>query len=294
MTESAVEQVRRFNRTVAEGIGALEDRFLGRARGLGEARLLWEIGVDGADVRELRARLSLDSGYLSRLLRSLERQRLVRVRASGADRRVRRVSLTKAGLTERAELDRRSDAVAVRILEPLSDRQRAAFVAATAEIERLLRASMVHFAVEDPRGRDARWCLAQYFAELDARFDTGFDPARSISADARDLTPPAGALMLARLRGQAVGCGALKLHRHAPAELKRMWIDSSERGLGLGRRLLTALEDYARAAGASVVRLETNRTLIEAIALYRQSGYVEVPAFNAEPYADYWFEKLLR
>ena len=73
-----IEQVRRFNRTVTERVGALDDHFLGRDRALGEARLLWEIGPDGCEVRLLRARLALDSGYLSRLLRSLEAAGLVR------------------------------------------------------------------------------------------------------------------------------------------------------------------------------------------------------------------------
>jgi DNA-binding MarR family transcriptional regulator/GNAT superfamily N-acetyltransferase len=289
----AIAQVRSFNRTVAEGIGFLADRFLGRARALGEARLLWEIGADGADVRALRTRLGLDSGYVSRLLRSLERQRLVRVRVSAADRRVRRAHLTNTGLAERAELDRRSDAVAQRMLQPLTEPQRAAFVAAVTEVERLLHASMVRFAVEDPTTPDAKWCFAQYFAELDARFKAGFDPALSISADAHELTPPAGALLIARLRGRPVGCGALKLHRKAPAELKRMWIAPEARGLGLGRRLLHELEQRARHAGVSVIRLETNRALREAITLYRRSGYVEVDAFNEEPYAHHWFEKRL-
>lgn len=161
------------------------------------------------------------------------------------------------------------------------------------EVERLLQASMVRFAVEDPTGGDARWCFHQYFAELAARFEAGFDPSRSISADAREITPPEGALVIARLRGRPVGCGALKFHREAPAELKRMWVDPAVRGLGVGRRLLVELERHARNAGASVVRLETNRALTEAIALYRRSGYVEVDAFNAEPYAHHWFKKRL-
>jgi DNA-binding MarR family transcriptional regulator/GNAT superfamily N-acetyltransferase len=293
MDALAIAQVRSFNRTVTEGIGALDDRFLSRARPLGEARLLWEIGPDGAEVRALRARLSLDSGYVSRLLRSLTQQGLVRVRATKDDRRVRSAVLTKAGLAERAELDRRSDALALRILEPLSKRQRAALVAAMTEVERLLQSSMVRFAIEDPTTPDARWCFEQYFGELDARFDGGFDPALSISADAHELTPPAGALLIARLRDRPVGCGALKHHRDAPAELKRMWIAPAARGLGLGRRLLHELEQHARKAGVTVLRLETNRALSEAVVLYRQSGYVEVAAFNDEPYAHHWFEKLL-
>jgi len=153
--------------------------------------------------------------------------------------------------------------------------------------------AIVSFAVEDPTTRDARWCLEQYFAELDTRFDAGFDPARSIPADAHELVPPAGALIVARLGEQPIGCGAIKLHGEAPAELKRMWVAPTARGLGVGRRMLHELEQYARGAGVRVVRLETNRTLTEAIALYRRSGYVEVAAFNTEPYAHHWFEKRL-
>jgi DNA-binding MarR family transcriptional regulator/GNAT superfamily N-acetyltransferase len=293
MIDEDIERVRRFNREVAGRIGALTDRFLGRARPMGEARVLWEIGPQGTEVRALRARLSLDSGYTSRVLRSLEQQGLVTVGSSPDDRRVRRVQLTEAGNAERVELDRRSDEVAVSILEPLSITQRARLVAAMAEVERLLSASAVRIAVEDPRSIDARWCLEQYFSELDARFDSGFSAELSISADADELTPPAGALLIARLHTRPVGCGAVKLHPGAPAELKRMWVAPEARGLGLGRRILRELEQLARDGGAQVVRLETNRALSEAIALYRGSGFREVAAFNAEPYAHHWFEKRL-
>jgi ribosomal protein S18 acetylase RimI-like enzyme len=70
-----------------------------------------------------------------------------------------------------------------------------------------------------------------------------------------------------------------------------MWVAPSVRGLGRGRRLLTELETHAAAHGARTLRLETNRTLDEAIALYRSAGYREVAPFNAEPYAHHWFEK---
>ena len=285
--------VRRFNRTVAEGIGTLTDHFLGRGRPYGESRILWEIGNDGADVRELRDRLGLDSGYVSRLLRSLQRQRLVKVRVSATDRRVRRAELTETGRRERKVLDARSDALAHRMLEPLTARQRELFLDAIAQVERLLQPSLVRFAIERPTSADARWCWQQYFAELDERFQNGFDPKAALPVDVREVTPPGGALIIARLHGRPIGSGSVKTPRGAPAYLKRMWVAREARGLGVGRRLLSELEDYARSTGATTIHLETNGALTEAIALYRASGYVEVPAFNAEPYAHHWFEKRL-
>jgi len=89
-----IGQVRRFNRTVTQRAGALDDGFLARGRPLGQARVLWEIGPDGCDVRLLRARLDLDSGYLSRLLRALEDGGLITVEPSDADKRVRTARLT--------------------------------------------------------------------------------------------------------------------------------------------------------------------------------------------------------
>ena len=286
-----VEQVRSFNRTITERVGVLHDRFLGRNHPLGEARLLWEIGEPGASVRSLRRRLGLDSAYVSRLLRSLEGQGLIVVGASENDGRVRHVQLTEAGLRERAELDHRADAFARSLLEPLGESQRVKLVAAMTQVERILNASLVKIAVAYPTSPDARWCFEQYFAELGERFEAGFDPTLSISAQAHELTLPAGLLLIAHLREEPIGCGALKLHENAPGEIKRMWVAPRARGLGLGRRLLEALERSAREVGVAVLHLETNRTLIEAIQLYRDCGYQEVEAFNNEPYAHYWFEK---
>ena len=289
----AIQLVRQFHRTVAERIGAMHDRFLGRARPMGEARLLWEIGAGGTEIRVLRGRLGLDSGYVSRLLHSLKRQGLIEIVPSPDDGRVRYASLTLSGLAERAELDRRSDELAQAILEPLSPNQRTALVAAMGVVERLVQASMVTFALEDAASADARWCIDQYFAELNARFEGGFNPELSISADAQELTPPSGLIVIARLRHEPIGCGAIKFHGDEPAELKRMWVSASVRGLGVGRRLLAELERRAHEAGARAVRLETNRALTEAISLYRRAGYHEVTAFNGEPYAHHWFEKRL-
>jgi GNAT superfamily N-acetyltransferase len=203
MSVGQVDEIRSFNWTVTQRVGALNDRFLARDRPLGPSRLLWEIG------------------------------------------------------------------------------------------ERLVTTAVTEIRTVDPTDRDARQCIRAYFAELDRRSESGFDPSAGISADPHELIPPAGAFLIAYLRGEPAGCGAVKHHPGAPSELKRMWVAESARGLGIGRRLLAELEACAVRSGASVARLETNRALFEAIAMYRSAGYIEVPAFNDEPFAHHWFEKRL-
>jgi DNA-binding MarR family transcriptional regulator/GNAT superfamily N-acetyltransferase len=293
MDRSEIGAVRQFNRTVTQRIGALDEEYLARPRPLGASRLLWEISADGTDTRTLRTRLDLDSGYLSRLLRRLESEHLVTVEPDPTDQRVRTVRLTESGRVELAALDRSSDELAWSLLEPLDESRRTALVAAMATVERLLTATSVRIGVEDPASPDATWCLNSYFAELDHRFAVGYDPTLGISADPTELVEPAGLLLVARLRGEPIGCCALKFHDADPAEIKRMWVSPRARGLGVGRRLLTEAEQHAANRAVTIVHLETNRTLTEAIALYRSAGYEEVAAFNDEPYADHWFEKHL-
>ena len=293
MFDSRIPEVRRFNRAVSQTIGALNDRYLGRYRTLGEARVLFEIGADGVDVKALRARLGLDSGYLSRLLRALERQGLTKVAPASHDKRARRASLTRAGLAELKKLDRLSDDLAQSILAPLTEAQRAQLVTAMADVERLLSAASVTVDLESPASDDAQYCLGQYFEELSRRFEGGFDPARSLPIDEAEIKPPHGAFLVMRLQGRPVGCGAFKRLDQDAAYLKRMWIADEARGLGLGRRLLKELEDRAGSYGYRTAKLETNKSLTQAIRLYHRSGYREVPPFNDEPFAHHWFEKPL-
>lgn len=293
MREEQIAQVRRFHRIVTQRAGALEDRFLGRDRPLGESRVLWEIGPAGADLRDVRARLGLDSGYLSRIVQALSARGLVEVSPAEADERVRRARLTPAGLAEYEEMEARADEVAAGILAPLSTSQRARLVSAMAEVQRLLMAAGTRIERVDPSSRDARWCVQQYFAELAERFPQGFDATRSLPADDADLRPPRGVFLVARVDGETVASGALKGAGGGIGSIKRMWVSPSVRGLGIGRRLLDALESEAKALGMHTVRLETNGTLVEAIALYRSAGYAEVEAFNDDPYAQHWFEKRL-
>jgi DNA-binding MarR family transcriptional regulator/GNAT superfamily N-acetyltransferase len=292
-TPAEIEQVRRFNRRVTQRVGALSDHYLSRSRALGASRVLWEIGLDGCEVRALRARLGIDSGQLSRLLRSLEGEGLIEVRPGPADARIRDARLTGAGRAERRLLDERSDELARSILAPLDEAQRDQLVAAMGTVERLITASLVQMRIVDPEHPDARRCLRAYVAELNRRSDIPFDPSNGSTAEPHEVRAPAGAFVVAYLNEEAIGCGAVKHRPGGPSDIKRMWMAESARGLGLGRRLLVTLERLARDNGATVAQLETNNALTEAIALYRSAGYEEVPAFNDEPFAHRWFAKPL-
>lgn len=294
MRREAIDRVRSFNRAVTLRVGALNDSYLGRGRPLGQARVLFEIAPDGSDMRALRERLGLDSGYFSRILKSLERQGLVTIETEPGDRRRRRVVPTRKGRGEQAAYDALSDDLARSLLEPLNPAQRERLVAAMAEVETLMNAAAVTIAAEPADCEAARFCLEAYFCELANRFETGFDPTKGSSApDDAALSPPHGCFLIARLHGEPIGCGGLRTLEPAIGEIKRMWVAPHARGLGVAKRLLGALEERARAMGMRLVRLDTNRVLTQAQAMYRMAGYREIERFNDNPYADFWFEKEL-
>ena len=204
------------------------------------------------------------------------------------------MGLTAAGRSELGEIDRISDAMAASVLDPLTPEQRERMLAAQAEVRRLLAISMVSIEREDPASADARWCIGHYFAELRERFEEPFDPELTTPADAPDLVPPKGALLIARLSGQPAGCGAVLTVRPGvggdQADVDRPPTSRD------GTRLAAAGGAGGaggRARGTGRVLLDTNRSLAEAQAMYGARGYVETEPYNDNPYADFWFEKRL-
>jgi ribosomal protein S18 acetylase RimI-like enzyme len=206
---------------------------------------------------------------------------------------VRFTRLTRSGRAELRRINALSDDLAQSMLKPLTGEQARRLVAAMSEVERLLRASSVEIAPSAPSSPDAERCLDQSFAELARRFRGGYDRSLDGAAEVRDYVPPRGSLVVARLFGEPVGCGALRTLEPRVGEIKRMWIAPGARGLGLGRRLLNELERVARRRGLRAVRLDTNDSLKEALRLYRSSGYREIGRYNDSPYAHHWFEKAL-
>ncbi|MGD0703669.1 MAG: aminotransferase class I/II-fold pyridoxal phosphate-dependent enzyme [Trebonia sp.] len=283
-----VAAFRQFNRRFTQQAGVLADQYLGQARPLGAARVLFEIG-SGVSLRELRTRLSLDPGYLSRIIRSLEDEGLIRVGAHPGDGRLRVAGLTPAGEAELAEQDRRANGAAEGLLGTLAEGQRRELMAALGTAQRLLRLAAVSVRVADPASADVRGCLAAYVAELRERFPEGFDEADLVQA--QEMQGDAGVFLVAYEDGCPIGGGALRALEPGTGEIRHLWVAAGARGLGVGRRLLTGLEREAASRGLGVVRLGTHRVLTEAFQLYRGSGYTEIPRYGHDSHADFWFEK---
>lgn len=291
MIADPISRVRRFNRTVTAEVGALDTSFLGRGRPLGAARVLNAIGQGRADVAEIRAALGLDSGLMSRLLRGLEEEGLIETSAHPEDGRRRIAHLTQAGAREFAAYEALSNAQAADFLarHPRADD----LLAAMDLVASALGRGHIAIAEMDPGCAEARYCLAEYYAELARRFEKGFDVKLSRDPEARDMVRPRGAFLVALSDGLPVGCVALKGTGGEMAEVKRLWVAPSARGLKVGTRLMEAAEAAARSLSISTLRLDTNKALPEAMGLYRASGWREIDRFNDDPYPDLFFEKRL-
>ena len=288
---TTTEVLRRFNRTYTQRIGVLDESFLGTGRPLGVSRLLFEIGTgpDGTTVRDLRERLDLDSGHLSRMLRRLEQDGLVATEPDPADQRRRVVRLTVAGDAAREDLDSRSEELAARLVAPLTDRQRERLADALATADLLVRAATIRLREVppgDPAGREA---LGRYLAEIDERFPTGY------RADGPVGEEPGSTYVLATSDTEPVAYGGIRpTGQESVWEIKRMWVHPDWRGAGLGSRMLRHLEGLARERGCTRLVLDTNRVLAEAIAMYERAGYDAIPRYpGSDPHATHFFARSL-
>jgi DNA-binding MarR family transcriptional regulator/GNAT superfamily N-acetyltransferase len=291
MPYDGVSRFRRFARAVTMEVGALDTSFLGRGRPLGAARVLNAIGMGRTDVAEIRDYLGLDSGLMSRMLRSLEEEGLVRTRPHPDDARRRVAVLSAAGRREFQAYEELSNARAAALLEraPRSDE----LLDAMDMVASALGRDRIAIEEADPRNDAARYCLGEYYSELGRRFEKGFDVSRSRDPDAADMVRPRGAFLLAMSDGLPVGCVGLKGTGGEVAEIKRLWICPTARGFGIAKRLMHAVETVARELSLKNLRLDTNSALPEALKLYRTSGWVEIGRFNEDPYPDHFFEKQL-
>ncbi|MXQ09794.1 GNAT family N-acetyltransferase [Alphaproteobacteria bacterium GH1-50] len=287
-----ISRVRNFGRSVAVEVGALEESFLNRGRPLGAARVLNAIGLGYQNVSDLRALLKLDTGQLSRLLRSLEAEGLIETTPNEDDRRSRQTRLTKAGEEEFTIYEKLSNERAAAILERHKNAER--LLDAMDIVTIALSRENIVFEEVDYASEIATKCLTAFAAELSARLGVEFDLKKSGDPELSQMKHPNGTFVVARLGDMPIGCVGVKGRGDTLAEIKRMWIAPAARGLGLAHRLMTTAEEAARALGIETLRLDTNSTLVEAVGLYRKMGWSRIERFNDDPYPDLFFEKCLR
>lgn len=149
--------------------------------------------------------------------------------------------------------------------------------------------TFVSRALDDPL---VQGLLEAYVSEI-ADAIPGFDPSRAAPPDPGDFEAPTGTFLVGFDEGRPLACGGLRRLGPGVGEIRRMWVDASARGRGIGAALLSALEAAARRAGYCEVRLDTNGALTGAISLYRRSGYVEVGRYNDNEFAELFFAKRL-
>lgn len=286
-----ISRVRNFSRSVAVEVGALEDSFLNRGRPLGSARVLNAIGLGYQNVSDLRAFLKLDTGLLSRLLRSLEAEGLIETTPNPEDKRSRIAKLTRAGVDEFDIYEQLSDERAANILERHKNARR--LLDAMDIVTVALSRDNIVFEEVDYASDVATTCLNAFASELSRRLGLEFDLKKSGDPELSQMKHPHGTFVVARLGDMPLGCVGVKGSGGSLAEIKRMWIAPSARGLGLARRLMTTAEGAARSIGIETLRLDTNSTLFEAVGLYRTMGWTEIDRFNDDPYPDLFFEKQL-
>jgi DNA-binding MarR family transcriptional regulator/GNAT superfamily N-acetyltransferase len=278
-----IEAVRAFNRFYTARVGALRDGLLATAHPLPEARLLFELGRNGAaDAGDLRRALDLDAGYVSRLLARLEEQGLVARLRSPQDGRRRRVELTDAGREAYATLDERSAAEIATLLDGLQDGERTRLLDALDTVREILDGAPRPrpFVLRAPRAGDFGWVVQRHGALYAAEygFDAGFEAlvARVVADYAEDHDPAREAGWIAEVAGRPVGSIFCMRRDERTAQLRLLIVEPGARGMGVGEALVAACVDFARAAGYAEIRLWTNANLAAARRIYQRAGFALV------------------
>jgi DNA-binding MarR family transcriptional regulator/N-acetylglutamate synthase-like GNAT family acetyltransferase len=277
-----VGAVRRFNRFYTRQIGVLREGLLGSPYSLTEVRVLYELAHrDRPTATDLGQALGLDAGYLSRILRGFQRRGLIEKARSPADGRETLLSLTKKGQRTFAPLDARSSAEIGGLLGRLSPHGQARLVEAMRTIESLLggaeREHQTPFLIRPHQPGDMGWVVHRHgvlYAQeygWDERFEALV--AEIVATFVRNFDPKRERCWIAERDGEIVGCVFLVKQSKTVARLRLLLVEPKTRGLGLGSRLVSECERFARQAGYRKIVLWTNSVLRAARHIYEEAGY---------------------
>lgn len=289
----SIQEIRAFNRFYTNLIGALNySKHLYTPYTLTESRLLYELAhAPRTDAAELRAELSLDAGYLSRMLTKFERDGLVERAPSEQDARRQRITLTRQGRGTAALLDERAREAVGTLLDRVEPDERPRLVEALRTAREILSAGETPAAggraaarregpvLRDPVPGDLGWIVQRHGAVYAAEYgwDATFEGlvARIVADFAADHDERRERVWIAELDGRAVGSVMCVRDDETPgsARLRLLLVEPEARGHGLGERMVGAVVDFARDAGYREVVLWTNDLLAAARKLYVRAGF---------------------
>jgi DNA-binding MarR family transcriptional regulator/N-acetylglutamate synthase-like GNAT family acetyltransferase len=279
-----VAAVRRFNRFYTGSLGLLDEGLLDTPWSLSEARLLYELAQRrDPTATELGRALRLNLGYLSRLLRGLERRGMLGRRRSEDDARRSHLRLTAKGRRAAALLDSRSQAQVRALLEPLPEARQAQLVESMAAIERLLGAPPARehaFVLRTHRPGDLGWIVSRHGAlyHEEYGFNEEFEAlvAEIVAGFVRRIDPARERCWIAERDGVNAGSVMLVRQSRTVAKLRLLLVEPWARGFGIGRRLVDECLRHARQCGYRRMVLWTQSNLVAARAIYRAAGFTLV------------------
>jgi DNA-binding MarR family transcriptional regulator/GNAT superfamily N-acetyltransferase len=284
LPEAHVTSVRRFNRLYTQRIGALDEGHLHSPFSLASVRVLYEIAHRERPTATAIGRdLRLDPGYMSRLLRDLEKRQLIERIPSATDGRRSDLRLTEAGQATFADLDARARADVAGLLGSLTSSEQRRLVAAMNSVASLLerepRAAAAPYLLRGPEPGDLGWVVqrngALYAEEYGWNQEYEGLVARIVADYVQHLDPPRERCWIAERDGEKVG--AVFVVRHPELEgvarLRLLLVEPAARGLGIGRRLVDECTRFARQAGYRTLMLWTNSNLVSARRIYEAAGY---------------------
>jgi DNA-binding MarR family transcriptional regulator/N-acetylglutamate synthase-like GNAT family acetyltransferase len=287
-----VDAMRRFNRFYTRQIGVLREGLLDSPFSLTQVRVLYELGSrEDATATDVGRELQLDAGYLSRLLRDFEKDKLVERRSSEADGRQSHLRLTKAGRKAIATLQERARDEVRAMIGGLSEQDQRRLIGAMDTIERLLggganpaTTDRVPYILRPPQSGDMGWIVHRHgvLYTQEYHWDETFEALVATIAGefVQRLDAKRERCWIAERDGEIVGCVfVVKGEDEATAKLRLLLVEPSARGLGIGGRLVDECVRFARRVGYKKLTLWTQANLLAARHIYERAGFHLVKAW---------------
>jgi DNA-binding MarR family transcriptional regulator/GNAT superfamily N-acetyltransferase len=279
--DNRADLVRRFNRFYTDKIGVLQEHLLDSAFSLTELRILYELAHRSAlTAADLARELSLNPGYLSRVISGFEKKGLLERLRSEADGRVAQLRLTALGRATFAPLNDASQREVAAMLGRLSVSEQHQLIDAMQQIEGLLGQRPASYLLRDPRPGDMGWVVHRHgvlYAQ-DYGWNAEFEAlvADIVAKYMRDFDSAAERCWITEQNGKVVGSVFVVRHNETTAKLRLLYVEPSARGMGIGRRLVEECMHFAKFAGYKKMLLWTNSILTGARDIYTKAGFEKI------------------